>query len=448
MTESVNKSGPILDVIGIGIGPFNLGMAALLEEVPEIDALFFEKKEAFMWHPGMLIDGTALQVPFLADLVSMADVRSKYSYLNYLQEHDRMYQFYFLEKFHIPRKEYNHYCQWVADQLDVCQFGRSVEDVQVLEHEGAQVYEIRVKNIKDQTTETYWARHLLLGIGTSPSVPAFMEDHLGESVFHSSQYLNYKERCLEADSITVIGSGQSAAEVFYDLAKEQEQVRFSLDWFTRSKGFFPMEYSKLGLEYFSPDYTEFFYKLPQPKKDQLIQEQDLLYKGISTDTIAAIYDLLYERTIGEEKPNLHLQAMTEVCDIKWSFNKWELKLKHQLTEESFAKKSDVVILGTGYKPTVPTFLEGIDHLISWDEYGRYQVSQDYQLQMNRIENNKIFIQNGELHTHGVGAPDLGLGAHRNAVIINSLVGREVYPINSKNVFQTFGMDTSYMPING
>ncbi|MEK1828654.1 SidA/IucD/PvdA family monooxygenase [Priestia megaterium] len=27
-----------------------------------------------------------------------------------------------------------------------------------------------------------------------------------------------------------------------------------------------MEYSKLGLEHFSPDYTRYFYRLPQEKK--------------------------------------------------------------------------------------------------------------------------------------------------------------------------------------
>ncbi|WP_221563504.1 lysine N(6)-hydroxylase/L-ornithine N(5)-oxygenase family protein [Alkalihalobacillus sp. TS-13] len=447
MTETVEKPKHIHDLIGIGIGPFNLGMAALLEEVPEINGLFFEKKDEFNWHPGMLIDGTTLQVPFFADLVSMADVRSKYSFLHYLQEHDRMYHFYFLEKFHIPRKEYNHYCRWVVDQLDNCLFGRSVEQVRALEQNGEEIYEVDVLNTNGQSIETYQTRHLLLGIGTSPSVPSFMKEHLGETVFHSSEFLKHKERCLEAESVTVIGSGQSSAEVFYDLAKEQEQADYSLDWFTRSKGFFPMEYSKLGLEYFSPDYTDFFYKLPQLKKDRLIAEQDLLYKGISTETIADIYDLLYERTVGGETPEIRLQAMTEASDLRRTDQSWELELIHRLTEETITKRTEVVILGTGYQPTIPAFLDGIGHLIDWDDVGRYQIQENYELKMNQPMCNKIFIQNGELHTHGVGAPDLGLGAHRNAVIINSMAGPEVYPVRTKNVFQTFGMETSCMPAN-
>ena len=47
----------------------------------------------------------------------------------------------------------------------------------------------------------------------------------------------------------------------------------------------------------------------------------------------------------------------------------------------------------------------------------------------------LFVQNAELHSHGVGAPDLGLGAHRNAMIVNALCGREVYAVRERNVFQ-------------
>lgn len=38
-----NKQNNVVDVIGIGIGPFNLGLAALSEEVDEIDALFLKE---------------------------------------------------------------------------------------------------------------------------------------------------------------------------------------------------------------------------------------------------------------------------------------------------------------------------------------------------------------------------------------------------------------------
>ncbi len=435
----------VYDIIGVGIGPFNLGLAAMLDDTGGKEGLFFEKKTEFNWHKGMLIDGTTLQVPFFADLVSMANVKSKYTFLNYLQEHNRLYHFYFLENFHIPRKEYNHYCRWAASHLNSCRFGMGVEQILPIENGDVPLYEVIVRSEETGKTETYYTKHLAVGIGTSPSVPSHLEKKLGKKVIHSSQYLDKKEELLNAKSITVIGSGQSAAEVFYDLAQHQDNDTYSLNWFTRSKGFFPMEYSKLGLEYFSPDYTNFFYQLPPSKKDELLKKQDLLYKGISMDTIADIYDLLYEKSVGQQKPEIHLQAMTELVSIEKKADTHLLSLRQNVSGEVFKLESDVVILGTGYAPSFPHFLMNMQDSIEWDHKNRYQITQDYRLQTKGLENNHIFIQNGELHTHGVGAPDLGLGAYRNAVIINKLFEQEIYPVTHKNVFQNFGTEPAWKP---
>lgn len=105
------------DLVGVGIGPFNLSLAALAEPLPDVSALFLDEGPEFRWHPGMLIAGTTLQVPFLADLVTLVDPTSPYSFLAYLAAHERLYPFYFAERFHVPRKEYEHYCQWVAAAL-------------------------------------------------------------------------------------------------------------------------------------------------------------------------------------------------------------------------------------------------------------------------------------------------------------------------------------------
>ncbi|MDI5788724.1 SidA/IucD/PvdA family monooxygenase [Bacillus licheniformis] len=98
--------------------------------------------------------------------------------------------------------------------------------------------------------------------------------------------------------MAVVGSGQSAAEVFYDLVGEDEAEHVS--WLTRSKGFFPMEYSNLGLEYFRLTIS-IFLSASAVEKDELLTQQDLLYKGISAKTISDIYHILYERTCGGGK---------------------------------------------------------------------------------------------------------------------------------------------------
>lgn len=431
------------DLLGVGIGPFNLGLAALLRPVPEIDALFLEQKSRFDWHPGLLMEETTLQVPFLADLVTMADPTNPFSFLNYLHAQGRLYHFYYLERFHVPRREYNHYCQWVSERLESCRFGERVTAIHWTGVGGERCFKVRAQSTESGETHEYWARNLVLGVGSVPYLPGCFRKLPAEDIFHSAEFLSHRDRCRRADSITVVGSGQSAAEVFYDLLKEQEQYGYRLHWLTRSKGFFPMEYSKLGLEHFSPDYIRYFHRLPEKQRERVLARQDLLYKGISMKTIAKIYDLLYECSIGGRSVEVQLLALTEVEEIQ-CINKedryyYRLVCKQHEEDCHFSHTSECVVAATGYHYPVPECLAGLHSLIRWDSSGHYQVDLNYRLALAEECPNQIFVQNAEIRSHGVGAPDLGLGAHRSAVIINTLAGRSVYPVRERNVFQQFGV---------
>lgn len=448
MSSQQNNSSdsPLTDLVGVGIGPFNLGLAAMLTKVPEISALFFEQKPQFAWHPGMFIEGTTLQVPFFADLVTMADPTSPYTFLNYLREHNRLYHFYFLERFLIPRREYNDYCQWVARQLEHCRFGQKVTQIEWVRAEEQDYFRIEVTPSSGGSPVEYRAKQLVIGVGSTPYLHPNFQGFPADDIFHSADFLPHRERCRQASSITVVGSGQSAGEIFYSLLQEQEEVGYRLDWFTRSSGFFPMEYSKLGLEHFSPDYTDYFYSLPQEKRDDLLPKQDLLYKGISAKTIANIYDLLYERTVCGQQIPVRLLSHAEVQKIervdRGGKPSYLLTCLQNEQEQSFTHESEVVIFATGYEHRIPDCLSGLKSLIRWDDQNRYIVSRDYRLALTEETDCAIYVQNGELHTHGIGAPDLGLGAYRNSVIINALAKQPIYPVAERNVFQQFGVPAS------
>jgi len=55
---------------GIGVGPANLSLAALLAPISRIRARFFERRAAFAWHPGMMLPGARMQTSFLKDVVT------------------------------------------------------------------------------------------------------------------------------------------------------------------------------------------------------------------------------------------------------------------------------------------------------------------------------------------------------------------------------------------
>ena len=198
-------TGHVHDVLGIGVGPFNLGLAALAEPIAELDAVFWDARPHFSWHPGLMLDDATLQVPFLADLVTMADPTSRWSFLAWLKATDRLYPFYLREDFHPLRREYSDYCRWVADQLLSVQWGRRVVAV---EHDG-EAYRARSAD-----GGVVRARRLVLGVGSTPSLPGCLAGMQDDRIVHTADYLPSRDRLRRSRRITVLGSGQSAAEVY------------------------------------------------------------------------------------------------------------------------------------------------------------------------------------------------------------------------------------------
>jgi len=447
------------DVVGIGIGPFNLGLAALADPLDDVDAVFLDQRSGFSWHPGMMLEGATIQVPFLADLVTMADPTSPYSFLAFLKATGRLYPFYIRESFYPLRAEYDQYCRWVAGRLDTLRWGRRVVAV---EHDAASDTYVVTAEVSDggaaaggtasdgdTRREQYRARHVVLGVGTSPRLPAPLADLADRSesaagfadagpVIHTADYLTHRGALQASGAVTVVGSGQSAAEVYRDLLEDAGAYR--LDWVTRSPRFFPMEYTKLTLEMTSPEYTAHFHGLPTELRDLVGREQRNLYKGISADLIDDIYDTLYRRTaLGREVPTT-LLSDTEVVAARAEraddgSTEYVLTLRHGQLGTTAEHRTRAVVAATGYAAGVPTVLDPVRGRLLLDDQGRFAATADYTVSSD----GRIHTLNGEEHSHGVTAPDLGFGPWRNSVVLAKITGREPYPVERRIAFQEFGL---------
>ena len=453
----------IHDILGVGIGPFGLGLAALSEPLDDVDAIFLDQRPEFRWHPGMMIEGSTIQVPFLADLVTMADPTSPYSFLNFLKERRRLYPFYIRESFYPLRAEFDEYCRWVAAQLDTLRWNRRVVSVTREDGVFTALAEVADDSGSIVTTETYRARHLVLGVGTQPVLPPALQGLGGEAdgagssagagagggsvaagpLIHTADYLENREALLESGAITIVGSGQSAAEIYRDLIDDAEDRGVRLDWVTRSPRFFPMEYTKLTLEMTSPEYTDHFRALPDELRERVGREQRTLYKGISADLVDDIHDTLYRLSRGgrELLTNLISEAELETADIDPISGEFLLGFRNTALDKTFTRRSGSVVAATGYKSQVPDFLSPLGDDIHLDSRGRLDVSRHYTIN----DEGTIHVLNGEEHTHGVTAPDLGFGPWRASVVLAAVTGREPYPIERTIAFQTFGVpaDESY-----
>lgn len=420
----------IYDLIGIGVGPFNLSLAALSSPLSDLKMLFVDSRPKFDWHPGMLLDSASLQTPFMSDLVTMADPTSQFSYLNFAKQTGKLYSFYIRENFFLPRQEYNQYCQWVCRQLNNLKFNFHVENLEY--EQQLDCYRVSGKDKVTGKVQDFYCKHLVLGTGTQPWLPEFCPTD--KHITHSSQYLNNKAMLQSKSDVTIVGSGQSAAEIFHDLLLDIDKFGYQLRWLTRSPRFFPLEYTKLTLEMTSPEYIDYFHDLPNAKRQQLIHSQKSLYKGINSELINDIYDLLYQKKLNCDF-SVELLTNTSLTNIKQEGQKLALSCLHNELEQDFSFNTNALVMATGYQYQLPNFIEPLRHKLNFDENGELQVKRNY----NIDEQGRIFAQNLGLNSHGLTAPDLGMACYRNAIILKQVLGKAPYSIEERIAFQQFGI---------
>jgi lysine N6-hydroxylase len=419
-------TGDPYDVIAIGCGPFNLGLAALADGLDEVSLAVLDSRPEFTWHRGLMFDDAMLQVSFLADLVSLVEPAHPLSFLSYLRDNDRLYQFYVREKFHPTRREYEAYLRWCAAQLDSLHFGHHVASVQW----DGDAFALTVE--RSDSVEVFRARHLVLGVGTEPAVPAALAGLPRERFLHSADYLFRREDLLRAGRVTVVGSGQSGAECALDLLRANGPA---VSWLTRTPSLTPLDYSKLVLEMTTPSYVDYFHALEEPTRDRLVKEQWRHYKGISSETLEDIHDVLYQRELDPSAvAPVELQVGVAVEAAVARADGIELTLRHTDSGRTFQHVTDVVVAATGYRNRPLPFLSAVEPLVRRDAAGRWVINRDHSVEGL---GGRLFVSNADLHSHGVAAPDLGIGAIRNATILKSVAGRELFRLPKSTAFTSF-----------
>lgn len=121
------------------------------------------------------------------------------------------FRFIFFKEWNIPRKEYEAYCRWVVDQLGNLHFNKRV--IEVIPHED--YFTCGIVTMDTGSVDYVTSKHVIVGTGSEPMLPPGIEDNKDQSLIHSSSYTFHADRVKENDSIVVVGSGQSAAEVFF-----------------------------------------------------------------------------------------------------------------------------------------------------------------------------------------------------------------------------------------
>lgn len=411
-----------LDLLGIGIGPANLSVAALLHPLDNVTSSFCEKKPQFEWHPGLMFPEANIQVSFLKDLVTLADPTNVFSFVSFLHTQKRLYRFITANFSRISRMEYSQYLRWVCDSLPNLKFGCPIEEIR---HDGS-AFTVHYGNGSRR------ARNLVLGTGLSPMIPECARKHLGHSTLLMG--LEYLDRNIDFTGlrVAVIGGGQSGAEIVARLIHDISELPKEVMWVSRRSNLFPLDESPFANELFTPAYSAYFHRLMPKQKARLLAEQKMASEGIAMDLLERVYRQLYALEF------LHNRG--QVCSLKLGCQlegmercggEWLLTLDDRMEDQRETVVADMVILCTGFEYRMPEYLEPLSDRIHWKEDG-YCVGSDFSIEWDGPPDQKIYVQNAARKQRGIADPNLSLMAWRGAMIINSMLQTNVYDVEQSD----------------
>lgn len=420
-----------LDLVGIGAGPFNLALAALLDGEPGLQTRFFERSAAFEWHPGMLLSGAKLQTSCLKDLVTAVAPTSPHSFLAYLVAHGRFYQHLTAELDSVDRREFADYLRWVAERVPSVAFGQPVHEVTATA-EGFRVH-------LDSTSVS--TRQLCVATGRCPIIPEWMEALPRERAYHNAEYL-LRELPADVHRVAVIGGGQSGAEVVLDLLARTDTKLTEIAWLSSRKNFVPLDDTPFTNELFTPAWVETFHALPEHQRDHLLATHHLAGDGISAPTLRELYQTLYRRRhFDVQGANASLLPGREVFAAERMGRQLRLFARNRLTGTHDHKEVDAVIVCTGYRSVLPSCLAPIAAHIARDSYGRPQVGANFRAHWTGPGEGRLYLQNLSEHSHGIAEPQLSLMAWRAGVIANAVLGKQRFPTTTKPELVHWGEQT-------
>jgi len=419
------------DLLGIGLGPANLSLAALLSGKIALPIRFFDRNRQLAWHPGLMFPGVGMQTPFLEDLVSPVDPTNKLSFMSYLVSTGRIYSFMCRDMPEISRTEFEHYLSWAAAQLDCVQFSEAASDVQFADD----------SFVVQTNRGSYRSRAISLGVGSHPFVPPWARRLLSDRCFVAKDVFD-KKHLLDGARVAVIGGGQTAADLMTALLENALGDPAELHWITRRNNLVMQDVSPFTNEFHTPQYTRYFYRLPSELKKSLLTAQRSVGDGISEDCLRTLYDAIYRRNFIEgRQDSVFIYPHCTVTDLDLKSHTYSLSLVN-LEGQYSALAVDIVILCTGYERSLPPCMESLRRRIPLTSDGHYNVTANYRIEWDGPDHNPMYALNAARHSHGIADSSLTLTAWRAAVIANDVAGKGLYRTEAPDGFIRWAGATS------
>ncbi|MBD7918784.1 lysine N(6)-hydroxylase/L-ornithine N(5)-oxygenase family protein [Cellulomonas sp. Sa3CUA2] len=402
----------VLDVVAVGLGPANLGLAAAVDELTAtgvpVRAAFLDRRPGFDWHPDMLLSSSVMQISFLKDLATQRDPRSPFTFTSYLHHCGRLNDFINMQTFFPSRLEFTDYLRWVVERLTVdIRWGAHVEAVDLVGDL------CRVRGTRDGLAFELWSRHVVIGVGSRPVLPSWAETAGGRILHNTSLRSGLEALDLgAAPRIAVVGQGQSAAEVVrhaYDGVPGSQ-----VHCFISGYGMVPADDSPFANRVFDPAAVDDFYFAPAAVREDLLRRHRTTNYGcVDPDLLQWLYAAEYGgRVTGDQR--LHMHRASAVHAATEHEGAVTLTVEDRLAGTTRSEDFDAVVCATGFRSVLPVgmFGEGFPP-------GPATLARDYRVVRSGVTL-PVFVVGATDSHHGLGAGLLSNIAVRSQELVTSM----------------------------
>ena len=414
------------DVIGLGFGPSNIALAIAAQEIaPDRGCLFLERTPDTRWHEGMLIDGARMQISFLKDLVSMRNLASPFTFLQYQKAKGRLEQFVNLAEFRPTRLEFQDYLRWVAAQFaDQVRYGsvvRTVTPVHDADDGTLSLFLVRASDTTTGEVLEYHARNVVHALGGVPRVPESVT--LGETVVHSSGFLStFPARYTEPHrkwEFAVAGDGQSAGEIAYFLLDRYRNARVHL--VVPGNSLRATDNNPFANEqFFEANADDFFSRDEANRRDYAASLRSTNYGVVEAGFLNDLYRLVYADEVrGRTRLVVHDGSRLTSADAGGTGVR--IRVDSRFDRGSCTIEADGLVLATGYRRELdPVMYHDVLPYLDADDTGRPVASREHRVLTTQELTCGLYLQGFAEATHGPGDTLLSLLPFRTKQIITAI----------------------------
>jgi lysine N6-hydroxylase len=417
-------------LIGIGIGPANLSLAAMLEGSGLVAAaserlLFLERKREFTWHEGQLFPGARMQNSFARDLVTLADPTNPFSFLAFLKRNGRLLQFLNAGFFMPSREEFVAYFQWVISNLSSLQFNCEVTSVDF--DEAADCFTVGYAT--PEGARSARAENIVIGTGLVPKSPPFRGGQAPRGWIHVSEMIA-RRPVFKDKQVVVIGGGQSSAELV-DYVLSAADPPSSLIWVTRDSNLAPLDTGNATREFYTPGYARHFYAQSDDRREQILKREGRAESGVSAWLLESLYQRIYHRRhVAAHRMDVRIIPNVDVIEVGESDSDSGCRLRCQSADDGqkFHITADIAVGCTGFGQPDLDILRPLERM-GVRAAQPLDIGPDFSLAWNGSPERRIFVQSLSRQLHGLGDPNFTMVCHRNSIITNRVFDRILFPVD-------------------